>query len=133
MSKPQTAEPQGQLAPGDQPKSGSGVAAGVRGYLIGLTFSVLLTAVSFALVGTKLIWGPAIPVALAVMAVAQMGVHLVFFLHIGTGPDDTNNILALAFGILIVGIVVTGSIWIMFHLNSNMMPMNMMMDLHQQR
>ncbi len=133
MSAPESAGQRRQLAPGDQPASGSGVTAGVRGYVMGLVFAALLTAVSFALIGTQLIWGPAIPVALAVMAVAQMGVHLVFFLHIGTGPDDTNNILALAFGILIVGIVVTGSIWIMFHLNSNMMPMDMLMDLHKQR
>ena len=61
-----------------------------------------------------------------------MGVHLVFFLHITTGPDNTNNILALAFGVLIVGIVVAGSLWIMYHLNGNMMPMNMLMDLHKQ-
>jgi cytochrome o ubiquinol oxidase operon protein cyoD len=120
------------LAPGDERSGDSGISAGVRGYLIGLALSVLLTAVSFALVGTKLIWGPGIPVALAVMAVAQMGVHLVFFLHITTGPDNTNNVLALAFGVLIVGIVVAGSLWIMYHLNGNMMPMSTMMDLHTQ-
>ena len=42
------------------------------------------------------------PAGLAVLAIAQMGVHLVFFLHITTGPDNTNNVLALAFGVLIV-------------------------------
>jgi hypothetical protein len=51
-------------------------------------------------------------------------VHLVFFLHITTGPDNTNNALALAFGVLIVGLVIAGSLWIMYHLNSNM-EMNM--------
>ena len=61
--------------------------------------------------------------ALVVLAVAQMGVHLVFFLHITTGPDNTNNVLALAFGVLIVVLVIGGSIWIMGHLNHNMMPM----------
>ena len=55
---------------------------------------------------THLIWGPAIPVALVVLAVAQMGVHLVFFLHITTAPDNTNNVLALAFGVLIVVLVI---------------------------
>jgi cytochrome o ubiquinol oxidase operon protein cyoD len=58
---------------------------------------------------TKLIWAPGIGMALAVFAVAQMGVHLVFFLHITTGPDNTNNVLALAFGVLIVTLVVSGS------------------------
>jgi len=49
-----------------------------------------------------------------------MGVHLVFFLHVTTGPDNTNNVLALTFGILVVGLVVLGSIWIMDHLSQNM-------------
>jgi cytochrome o ubiquinol oxidase subunit IV len=66
--------------------------------------------------------GPGIPLGLAVLAIAQMGVHLVFFLHITTGPDNTNNVLALAFGVLIVIVVVAGSLWIMTNLNDSMMP-----------
>ena len=55
----------------------------------------------------------------AVLAIAQMGVHLVFFLHITTGPDDTNNVLALAFGIFVVGLVVVfGSMLIMADLDA---------------
>jgi cytochrome o ubiquinol oxidase operon protein cyoD len=50
-----------------------------------------------------------------------MGVHLVFFLHITTGPDNANNVLALAFGVLIVILVVAGSLWIMTNLNDSMM------------
>jgi cytochrome o ubiquinol oxidase operon protein cyoD len=61
-----------------------------------------------------------------------MGVHLVFFLHITTGPDNTNNVLALAFGVLIVGIVIAGSLWIMYHLNINMMVPGDMMNMHKQ-
>jgi cytochrome o ubiquinol oxidase operon protein cyoD len=61
-----------------------------------------------------------------VLAIAQMGVHIVFFLHITTGPDNTNNVLALAFGILIVALVLFGSIWIMVHMNHNMAPMDQM-------
>jgi cytochrome o ubiquinol oxidase operon protein cyoD len=67
-------------------------------------------------------WGPGVALGLAVLAIAQMGVHLVFFLHITTGPDNTNNVLALAFGILIVSLVVIGSLWIMANLNDAMMP-----------
>jgi cytochrome o ubiquinol oxidase operon protein cyoD len=52
-----------------------------------------------------------------------MGIHLVFFLHITTGPDNTNNVLALAFGVLIVILVVSGSLWIMTDLNHDMAPM----------
>jgi RND family efflux transporter MFP subunit len=60
--------------------------------------------------------------ALVALAIAQIGVHLVFFLHLTTAPDNTNNALALAFGVLIVTLVVGGSLWIMSHLDRNMMP-----------
>jgi cytochrome o ubiquinol oxidase subunit IV len=59
-----------------------------------------------------------------------MGVHLVFFLHLSSGPDNTNNILALAFGIIIVFLIVVGSLWIMSNLNHNMLPMSQMMNMH---
>jgi cytochrome o ubiquinol oxidase subunit IV len=90
-------------------------------YLIGLGLAVLLTVASFWAVNTHLIYGPGIPVALATLAVAQMGIHLVFFLHLTTAPDNINNALALAFGLLIVGLIVFGSVWIMWHLNYNLM------------
>ena len=117
----------GDTAPGDEDHSGNEIATGVRGYLIGLGLAVLLTAGSFWLTGTTLVWGPAIPVALVVLAIAQMGVHLVFFLHITTAPDNTNNVLALAFGVLVVALVIGGSLWIMASMNANMtngMPMH---------
>ncbi len=60
-----------------------------------------------------------------------MGVHLVFFLHITTGPDNTNNVLALAFGVLIVFLVIGGSLWIMANLNHNMMPMDQFMQMQR--
>ena len=65
------------------------------------------------------------------LAIAQMGVHLVFFLHITTGPDNINNVLALAFGVLIVMLLVFGSLWIMAHLNHNMMPMEQLMQMQR--
>ena len=74
---------------------------------------------------------PAFPIALFVLAIAQMGVHLVFFLHITTGPDNTNNVLALAFGVLIVFLLIVGSLWIMNHLNHNMMPMDRIMQMQR--
>ena len=92
-------------------------------YTAGLVFAVVLTIMSFVIVKTSLLWGPGIPVGLVVLAFAQIGVHLVFFLHLGTGPDHTNNIVALAFGMLICFLVITGSIWIMTNLNANMMDM----------
>ncbi len=106
-------------------------AAGIGSLLIGLGLATLLTIVSFFIARTTLVWQPSIPVALAVLAIAQMGVHLVFFLHITTGPDNTNNVLALAFGVLIVFLVITGSLWIMAHLNANMMPMDHIMQMQR--
>ena len=114
-------------APGDEPAGRHEIAEGVVGYLIGLGLAVLLTAVSFFIAGTSLVWRPSIPIALVVLAIAQIGVHLVFFLHITTGPDNVNNVLALAFGVLIVFLLIVGSLWIMYNLNQNMGPMQMPM------
>jgi len=105
--------------------------AGIRSYLIGLGLATLLTIVSFFIARTTLVWQPSIPVALAVLAIAQMGVHLVFFLHITTGPDNVNNVMALAFGVLIVLLVIAGSLWIMAHMNHNMMPMDQIMQMQR--
>src|ERR1700704_236085 len=93
--------------------------SGVGVYTIGLALAVILTATSFWVANTSLLWAPGIALGLVVLAVAQMGVHLVFFLHITTGPDNTNNVLALAFGVLIVILVVAGSLWIMWDLDHN--------------
>jgi cytochrome o ubiquinol oxidase operon protein cyoD len=122
----------GDVAPGDE--GGHDIGASVRNYLIGLVLAAGLTAASFWVAsGTNLIYAPGVAMALAALAIGQMGVHLAFFLHITTGPDNTNNVLALAFGVLIVGIVIAGSLWIMYHLNSNMMVPSQMMDMHLRR
>ena len=112
-------------APGDEAAARGSVARGIRSYLLGLALAIALTCASFWAVSTHLIYGPGVPVAVLVLAVAQMGIHLVFFLHITTAPDNTNNVLALAFGTLIVCLVVFGSLWIMAHLDHNMGSMGM--------
>ena len=101
-------------------------------YVIGLFLAVLLTAISFWVASTGVLWGPGVATGLVVLAIAQMGVHLVFFLHITSGPDNTNNVLALAFGVLIVFLVMIGTIWIMGHMNANMMPDPALMNLQLQ-
>ena len=108
------------------------VRSGLLVYSIGLALAVILTITSFWAANTSLLWPAGVPLGLAVLAIAQMGVHIVFFLHITTGPDNTKNVLALAFGILIVLLVVAGSLWIMANLNANMMPPPEMMDLQRQ-
>jgi cytochrome o ubiquinol oxidase operon protein cyoD len=120
-----------EVAPGDEPVEHGSVSQRVVGYLTGLGLAILLTATSFFIAGTDLVWQPSIPVALVVLAIAQMGVHLVFFLHITTAPDNTNNVLALAFGVLIVMLVMGGSLWIMANLNHNMMPMDQLMQMQR--
>jgi cytochrome o ubiquinol oxidase subunit IV len=94
--------------------------ASILSYTIGVGLAILATIASFVVAQTNLLWEPGIPVGLIVLALAQIGVHLVFFLHLGSGPDDTNNILALAFGVLVVFLIIAGSIWIIANLNSHM-------------
>ena len=118
-------------APGDEQVGRHEASLGLQGYLIGFGLAVLLTVVAFVIAETRLVWPPSIPLAIFVLAIAQMGVHLTFFLHITSGPDNTNNVLALAFGVLIVILLIGGSLWIMTHLNQNMLPMQRMMDMQR--
>jgi cytochrome o ubiquinol oxidase subunit IV len=117
--------------PGLEIETVESVGRGFRSYLTGLALAAGLTAASFWTVHTHLIYGPGVPVALIALAIAQMGIHLVFFLHITTGPDNTNNVLALAFGVLIVGLLIFGSLWIMANLNHNMVPMSKLMQMQR--
>lgn len=118
-------------AQGQPPGINRGQRGSVLTYLAGLAFAILLTLASFWAAGTDLVYGPAIPVLLAALAVAQMGVHVVFFFHISTGPEDTNNFLALAFGIFVVALVVFGSMLIMTNLNGNMPSLDQLMKMQR--
>ena len=101
----------------------------LRGYLIGLGLAAALTAASFWALDENVIYGPGIVMALIVFGLAQVGVHLVYFLHLTTSPDNTNNALALAFGVLIVSLVFFGSIWVMYHMNQNMLPAKALLEM----
>ena len=123
-------------APGDSaalPDAERGTSSGVLVYTIGLGLATVLTAMSFWVANTSLLWVGGVSLGLTVLAIAQMGIHLVFFLHVTTGPDNTNNVMALAFGMLIVILVVVGSLLIMADLNDSMMPGPELMNLHMQR
>jgi len=123
-------------APGEistEPEAERLALSGLNIYTVGFILAVMLTATSFWVANTSLLWAPGVAMGLVVLAIAQMGIHLVFFLHITTAPDNTNNVLALAFGILIVFLVVVGSLWIVTNLNSNMMMPPEMTNLHLQR
>jgi cytochrome o ubiquinol oxidase operon protein cyoD len=130
MNNQSIPESHGDVAPGDE-LGPADVPRAMRGYLLGLALATLLTCVSFYIAQSTLVWQPSIPIALSVLALAQMGVHLVFFLHITSGPDNVNNVMALAFGLLIVMLLVFGSLWIMTHLDHNVMPMERMMRMQR--
>jgi cytochrome o ubiquinol oxidase subunit IV len=114
-------------APGIDPR-GSHHA---RSYFIGLGYALVLTIASFWAASTPLVYAPAIPFLLGALAIAQIGVHLAFFLHISSAPDQANNFLALIFGIFIVSFVVIGSMTIMSNLNHAMMPMDQLMQMQR--
>jgi cytochrome o ubiquinol oxidase subunit IV len=128
---PETHPEYGDSAPGDERLDGSGVAQGIAGYLVGLALASGLTAAAFYFAAGHFLWGPGVPAALVALAVAQMGVHLVFFLHITTGPESTNNVLALAFGVLIVFLLIAGTLFIMASLNHNMPTMDQVMSMQR--
>lgn len=95
-----------------------------RGYLIGFGLSALLTAVPFYLVMTGVIADPRVTAIWIIgLAFVQILVHTLFFLHVTTQAEGGWTLLTLIFTVVIVAIVISGSLWIMFHLNQNMMPM----------
>ena len=89
-------------------------------YTGGLLLSILLTGVSFWVSATDAVWPGGVPVLLAALAIAQMGVHLLMFLHVSSGPESTNNIMSLAFGVFVVALVIFGSMIIMHSLDTRM-------------
>jgi cytochrome o ubiquinol oxidase operon protein cyoD len=89
-------------------------------YCGGLVLSIILTGVSFWASDTDAVWPGGLPVLLAALAIAQMGVHLLMFLHVSSGPESTNNIMSLAFGVFVVGLVIFGSMIIMHSLDARM-------------
>ena len=113
------------------PAEERGERGGLSRYLMGLGFAIALTLASFWASETNEVYSPAIPALLAVLAIGQMGVHLVFFLHITSAPDQTNNFLALAFGVFVVALVVFGSMIIMANLNPNMMPTDKLIEMQR--
>jgi len=116
---------------GETPGESAGWRSGLAKALMGLAASIVLTLASFWAAGTQAVWGPGVPVLLAALAIGQMGVHLVFFLHVSSGPEGTNTILALAFGVFVVALVVFGSLIIMANLDAGMVGMDGLMRMQR--
>jgi cytochrome o ubiquinol oxidase operon protein cyoD len=98
--------------------------ASYRDYVTGFVLSVILTAIPFGLVMTGSLSPAVTAVVIMVFAVAQIIVHMVYFLHMSPKAEGGWSMTSLVFTIIVVGIMLSGSLWVMSHLNTNMMPMS---------
>lgn len=102
--------------------SDQGAHGSRKTYLIGFWLSVLLTAIPFYLVMSGIVQNKeATGVLLVAMAAVQIVVHMVCFLHMNGKSENGWTMMSLIFTVIIVGIVLSGSLWVMYHLNVNMM------------
>jgi cytochrome o ubiquinol oxidase subunit IV len=107
-----------------------GYHASYKGYAIGFGLSVLLTAVPFWLVMGQVLASPAVTAAVILaLAAVQVVVHMVYFLHMNAKVEQGWSLLALIFTAVLVVIMLSGSIWVMHHLNTNMMPVHELKNL----
>jgi cytochrome o ubiquinol oxidase operon protein cyoD len=107
----------------DAHHDGSAIHGSMRDYVIGFVLAVILTAIPFWLVMNNVIKDSATAgFVLLGFAVVQIVVHMVYFLHMNSKSEGGWNMLALLFTIITVVIAMAGSIWVMFHMNHNMMP-----------
>ncbi len=99
----------------------------MRGYVTGFLLSVVLTAIPFWLVMNDVLSNSTLTaIVIMLFAAVQIVVHMVYFLHMNGRSEGGWTMLALIFTILIVAIALAGSLWVMYHLNTNMMP-----DMHR--
>jgi cytochrome o ubiquinol oxidase operon protein cyoD len=96
----------------------------LRDYVTGFVLSVILTAIPFWLVMSHALADRTLTALVIVLfAAAQVVVHMIYFLHMNAKAEGGWNMLALIFTLVVVGIVLSGTLWVMYHLNHNMMPM----------
>ncbi len=112
--------------PADHGHAGHGEGAShstFKGYMTGFVLAVALTAIPFWLVMGKVIASP-VMTAIVVLAfgTVQIVVHMIYFLHMNTKSEGGWTMLALLFTLVLVAITLSGSLWVMYHLNENMMP-----------
>jgi len=100
----------------------TGAAYGThKTYVKGFVFSVIITTIAFALVGFKVFSPVASCIAVAVLALTQFFVQLVYFLHLSTDSEARWNLVSAVFAVMIVAIILAGTLWIMFDLYAMMM------------
>lgn len=111
------------LGHGDEEAHGSR-----KGYWTGFALSAVLTAIPFWLVMKTPLSNQATALVIMAFAVAQIVVHMIFFLHMNRRAEGGWSLMALLFTIVIVGIALSGSLWVMYHMNTNMMPIMQVTD-----
>ena len=96
-----------------------------KGYMTGFVLAVILTAIPFWLVMGKA-FASTNTTSLIILgfAAVQIVVHMIYILHMDTKVQGGWSMLALIFTLVLVAIALAGSLWVMHHLNANMMPMN---------
>ncbi|RIX83149.1 cytochrome o ubiquinol oxidase subunit IV [Acidovorax cavernicola] len=111
---------------GDHHDDGPASHSTFKGYMTGFVLAVILTAIPFWLVMGKVIPSQS-TTALIILgfAVVQIVVHMVYFLHMDAKSEGGWNMLALIFTLVLVVITLAGSLWVMYHMNTNMMPHSM--------
>ncbi|RXF72671.1 cytochrome o ubiquinol oxidase subunit IV [Hansschlegelia zhihuaiae] len=96
----------------------------LKGYLTGFGLSILLTAIPFwVIMGDVFRSTTTAAVVVLVFGVVQIYVHMIYFLHMNSKAEQGWTMLSMIFTVVLVLITLGGSFWVMFHLNSNMMPM----------
>lgn len=110
---------------GDHGHADSGSHSTLKGYATGFVLAVILTVIPFWLVMGKVFDKPHIT-AIVILAIAavQIVVHMIYFLHMTSKLEGGWSLLALIFTLMLLVIMLTGSIWVMYHLNANMMPVS---------
>jgi cytochrome o ubiquinol oxidase subunit IV len=96
-----------------------------KGYVTGFVLSVILTAIPFWLVmGNVLDDTLKTSIVIMAMAAVQIVVHMIYFLHMNTKSEGGWTFMSLTFTLILVVITLVGSIWVMYHMDQNMMPMS---------
>lgn len=102
----------------------------LKGYVTGFVLSVILTAIPFWLVMNNVIASSNMTAfVILAFAVVQIVVHMIFFLHLNAKSEGGWNMLALIFTLVLLVILLAGSLWVMHHLNTNMMPQHDMSSM----
>ena len=101
-----------------------GYHATLKGYATGFVLSVILTAIPFWLVMAKVLPPDATKFIILGFAAVQVVVHMIYFLHMNAKVEGGWSMLALVFTAIVVVVMLAGSIWVMYHMNANMMPMS---------